>query len=221
MRANGPAIHLVTDRRRLAPAARTVAEQLAALQGQLDDAIGAGVDVVQIRERDLDARPLVALVSWARARVSGTHTQVVVNDRLDVALVSSASGVHLRGDGPPTADVRTLMGPRTVGRSIHRITDLAGAWGADYVFFGTVFESGSKDAGHAVTGVEALRALTRQAPCPVIAIGGITPANAASVIAAGAAGIAAIGAFLPDGRARDARGPVRALAEFRAALATC
>ena len=219
--ARRPSLHLVTDRRRLAPTARTAAGELAALERQLDAAIGAGVDVVQIREGDLDAKSLIALASWAVGRAAGTATVVVINDRLDVALASEVAGVHLRGDGPPTVRVRALMRMRTVGRSVHRLAELGGLLGADYAFFGTIFESGSKGAGHAIAGVDALRDVARQAPCPIIGIGGIVPANAAAVLAAGAAGVAAIGAFLPEGRARDARGPVRAVAEFRAALATC
>jgi thiamine-phosphate pyrophosphorylase len=117
-----PIVCLVTDRRRLASTARTVRAELTALDQVIDEAIAAGVDLVQVRERDLDAAPLVSFVRGVVARAAGTSTRVVVNDRADVAVVSGAGGVHVRSDGPAVDRVRALVAPGDpwiVGRSCH------------------------------------------------------------------------------------------------------
>jgi thiamine-phosphate pyrophosphorylase len=217
-RIGRPCVYVVTDRRRLTPDARTVADEVTSLERWLDLAIGAGADVVQIRERDLEAGAQKALAARVAARARGTL--VVVNDRADVALAARVDGVHLRGDGPPIDRVRRLGGRDwLVGRSVHTTEEAARHNGADYLVFGTVFPGGSKPEGAPVAGLEGLRAaVTAAAGTPVIAIGGITPARAASCAVAGAVGVAGIGVFLPEGRAPDALGPVRAVAALRAAF---
>src|SRR5437899_11261308 len=91
-------ICLVTDRRRLVPASTPDHEARRCLLAQLRHAVHAGVDLIQIRERDLDAAALAVLVRDVLAAARGTPTRVVVNDRLDVALACGADGVHLRSD---------------------------------------------------------------------------------------------------------------------------
>src|SRR5882672_5979081 len=151
-------VHLVTDRRQLAPDARTTRDEIAALERWLDDAIDAGVDAIQIRERDLDAAVLRSCVSRIVARARGRRTAVLVNDRADVAIVAGAGGVHLRASGAPEARVRAI-GPSgwIVGRSVHDIDEVRRHETADYLLFGTMFESRSKPAGSPVQGMEALR----------------------------------------------------------------
>lgn len=197
-------ICLVTDRRRLSPGARTTHEELVALEAALDEAIGAGIDLIQIRERDLDAAPLAAFVRHVMARARGTSTRVVVNDRADVALAAGADGVHLRSDGPPVDRVRAI-GPRgwIVGRSIHGEAEVPAHAAADYLLFGTVFASASKGESAPWQGLEGLRHAASRSKAPMLAIGGITAQNAASCLVAGAAGIAAIGAFLGSGAVAD------------------
>ena len=216
-----PWIYLVTDRKQLAPDARTTREELIALESFLGEAIDAGVDVIQIRERDLDGGLVAELVRNVATRARGSSTRVVVNDRADVALAAGAHGVHLRADGPPVDRVRALGASKwVIGKSVHTSAEArrASDAGADYVLFGTVFSGGSK--GHVPEGdrITALRDATRGSRAPVIAIGGIDPAGAARCINAGAAGVAAISIFLPEGRAALAMGVRGAIAALRHAL---
>jgi thiamine-phosphate pyrophosphorylase len=214
-----PCVYLVTARALVAPDARTLAGQLHFLGRWLDDAVAAGVDVIQVRERDLPPAALMPFVSELVARTRGTSTRVLVNDRSDVAAAARADGVHLRSDGPPVSRVRTLAPPPfLIGRSIHTAAEALTHRGADYLIFGTVFTGGSKPADAAVTGLDGLRAAVAAARTPVIAIGGITPERARDVVAAGGAGVAAITLFLPEGRSPGALGPSRAIEALRAAM---
>jgi thiamine-phosphate pyrophosphorylase len=213
-----PCVYLVTDRRRLSPDARTTGDQVRALEGFLDEALEAGVDAIQLRERDLPARQLGALAARIGMRAGG-RARVLVNDRADVALAAGVDGVHLRSDGPPVVAVRRL-GPSgfIVGKSVHTPEEAGGELEADYVLFGTVFPSASKPGSSAAGGLERLRDATSACHRPVVAIGGITPERAAEARAAGAAGVAAIGVFLPPGRAWGGLGVKEAVRAIRAAL---
>jgi thiamine-phosphate pyrophosphorylase len=177
------------------------------------------VDVVQLRERDMDAGPLLALVSRIAGRAAATRTLVLVNERADVAMAAGAAGVHLPSTGVPADRLRALEPAWILGRSIHVGDTSADLGGCDYLLFGTVFPSESKGEGSPVAGLDALHATARAAGPPVVAIGGITPGRARACLDAGAVGVAAIGAFLPPGRARDAMGVRAAIAAFRAAMA--
>lgn len=191
-----------------------------ALEYFLDDAIAAGVDAIQIRERDLEGRVLAPLTARVATRARATATRVLVNDRADVALAAGAHGVHLRGDSMPVAAARSCDRSWTVGRSVHDPREVGPAASADYLLFGSVFPSASKAHGPAA-GLDALRALLDVArPQPVLAIGGMDPARAAACFAAGAAGVAGIGVFLPVGRSPEALGVAAAVAALRAAAQT-
>ena len=215
-------IHLVTDRRQVSPEARTAAAELAGLERWFDAVVEAGVDVIQVRERDLDAAVLSGLVRRLLLRTQGARCQVMVNDRADVALACGAEGAHLRADGPSVAEVRAL-GPEgwVVGRSVHQPAEVARHQAADYLLFGTVFGSRSKAPASPVAGLAALGTTAAKSTVPVVAIGGVTPATAARCIAAGASGVAGIGVFLPEGSRDDAMGPVRAVAALREAMRGC
>jgi thiamine-phosphate diphosphorylase len=195
-----PVLCLVTDRAQLcgscdAPRARRC------LIGQVRAAAGAGVDLVQIRERDMDAAALTALVIEAVNATRSASTRVVVNDRLDIAVAAGADGVHLRGDSIPVAAARE-MAPRgfLIGRSVHLPEEVSpGTAGADYLIAGTVFASVSKgSSGARLLGEGGLAAIVRASRVPVLAIGGLTIENMQAAAAAGAAGIAAIGLFLGE-----------------------
>jgi len=186
-------ICLVTDRRRRDPIA------------QARQAVEAGIDLIQIRERDLEAGALAALVRAVVgvARAGGGHgppesktTRVLVNDRLDVALACGADGVHLRGDSMAAAIVR-LSTPQgfLVGRSVHTREQARDAGPVDYLIAGTVFRTESKQEDAPLIGLDGLTAIVRAASAPVLAIGGITVDRVGGVAATGAAGIAAIGLF--------------------------
>jgi thiamine-phosphate pyrophosphorylase len=189
---------LVTDRRRLAGAGASLDRARHLLLQQLEKAVDDGVDLIQIRERDLDAADLAALVRDAVSLAGGTASRVVVNDRLDVAVACGAAGVHLRGDSILPAHARRIA-PREflIGRSVHRLEDLFETESCDYLIAGTVFPSRSKDTATPLLGLEGLRAIARAAPVPVLAIGGIRIDRFDAVVGAGAAGVAGIGLFLP------------------------
>ena len=194
-----PIVCLVTARRRLCPECDDEGAR-ACLAQQIRQAVTAGIDLVQIRERDLAAAPLVALVAEAVAAARGSVTRIIVNDRLDVALAAAADGVHLRGDSMPSAAARRLAPAGfLIGRSV-RHADEAVTAGADvdYVIAGTVFPSASKAEATPKLGEAGLAAIARAAPVPVLAIGGVTLEVVPRVAAAGAAGFAAIGAFLGE-----------------------
>jgi thiamine-phosphate pyrophosphorylase len=185
--------HFVTDRRRFGLSPADLVRRAAA-------AVSRGVDVIQVRERDLDDRSLLTLTEQIGAAVSGTATRVLVNDRADVAIAAGAHGVHLRGDSPPASRVRAIVPARfIIGRSVHSLAevDVAIADGAcDYLMFGTVFPSAGKPAGHPVAGVDALREACRHSPVPVIAIGGVDQSNVEAIAQSGAAGFAAVAMFM-------------------------
>jgi len=176
---------LITDRRRQDPIA------------QARQAVQARIDLIQIRERDLEAAALATLV---RAVIgvtrTGASTRVVVNDRLDVALACGADGVHLRGDSMTAGSVRSAA-PQgfLVGRSVHTPEQARDAGPVDYLIAGTVFRTPSKPEDAPLIGLDGLASIVRAAPAPVLAIGGITVERVGTIAATGAAGIAAIGLF--------------------------
>ena len=208
LRAPGkPLLCYVTDRRTLPAVAPETS--LAALAQKIQQVASAGVDWVQIREKDLTARDLAALTrevlrSTARS-TSGRAgaVRILVNDRLDVALAESAGGVHLGEKSLPVQEAKRLWQSNALkggvsdflfGVSCHSLeaARVAETSGADYIFFGPVFATPSKTVFGAPQGLKRLKQVCRAVTLPVIAIGGITFENAASCIDAGAAGLAAI-----------------------------
>jgi thiamine-phosphate pyrophosphorylase len=192
----GPVLCLITDRRRWG------ANWEQPLVEQVRAAARAGLDLVQVREPDLDGRPLTHLVMACLAAVRGTRVRVLVNERIDVALVAGAHGVHLRSTGVPTLRAREMCPrPLMLGRSVHSDDDVQrAAEGADYVLFGTVFPTLSKP-GQGAAGLDALSRCVRATAVPVLAVGGVVPERLAEVVATGASGVAAIGAFAEPARA--------------------
>jgi thiamine-phosphate pyrophosphorylase len=191
-------ICLVADRRRLCDADACSFAQARQLLGEhIGRAVDAGVDLVQIRERDLAARDLGVLVTDAVQRTRGTATRVVVNDRLDVALACAADGVHLRADSVDAADVGRLAPPGfLVGRSVHSVDEARRAGAVDYLIAGTVFPTASKPDDQPLLGLSGLSSIVAATSSPVLAIGGITLDRAAEIARTGAAGVAAIGLFI-------------------------
>ena len=131
---------LVTDRRRLTSADTSAADARRCLVEQARHAVEAGIDLIQLRERDLEARDLAALARELLAVTRSTPTRLLVNDRLDVALACGADGVHLRGDSIAVAAARRIPPDGfLIGRSVHSVDEAGEAAGADYVIAGTVF----------------------------------------------------------------------------------
>lgn len=176
-------------------------------------AVAAGIDLVQIREKRLNTKVLFELASHAAEITRGTSTQLLINDRSDVAAGAGADGVHLTTQSLPVAAVRTSFGPELlIGVSTHSAeeADAARAGGADFVVFGPVFEPLSKPYGRPV-GVQALSSVASAvAPLPVIALGGVDLGKVMECARAGAAGVAAITMFNDRDGLKDIAREVRA-----------
>lgn len=165
----------------------------------------AGVDWIQIREKDLSTRELFTLTQdGVRSAAAGSgNTRVIVNDRLDIAVAAGAAGVHLGGESVAVSDVahwcRAGNAPPgfLVGVSCHRMEEVLEAEraGASYVFFGPVYETPSKRSFGSPQGIARLTSVCSTLKIPVIAIGGLNEENAAEALKAGTAGIAAIRLF--------------------------
>jgi thiamine-phosphate pyrophosphorylase len=196
-----PVLCCITDRRGLR-AADEAATALALLQ-QVARVASAGVDWIQIREKDLATRSLLHLASSAVKATASSSTKILINDRLDVALAAGAAGVHLGGESLPVAEVSRwrkegrVPAEFLIGASCHSLEAARGVErdGADYLIFGPVFTTPSKMKYGPPLGLERLRETCAVIRVPVLAIGGITLENATACIQAGAAGIAAIRLF--------------------------
>jgi thiamine-phosphate pyrophosphorylase len=188
---------LVTDRRRLRPDAADIEAAGRGLVEQTKWAARSDVDLVQVRERDLETAQLAHLVTTLVDATHGTRTRVVVNDRLDVALACGAHGVHLRHDSIPAAAVRRIT-PETflVGRSVHGVAEAQAAGPVDYLVAGTVFPTPSKPHDAPVLGLDGLAEIVQAVAVPVLAIGGMSRDRLDEVAAVGAAGVAGIGLFI-------------------------
>ncbi len=170
--------------------------------GPLLDAIasaaraGIAADWIQIREKDLSGRALLQLVRAAIEAAPGAR--ILVNERVDLALAAGAHGVHLPSNSPPPGRFRAIAPhPFLIGVSCHKVDEAsrAEAEGADFVVFGPVFFTPSKAAYGEPLGVERLRETSRAVRIPVLALGGITAANANQCLAVGASGVAGISLF--------------------------
>lgn len=187
---------LVTDRRRLAGG------DVAALAAA---AARAGVDLIQVREKDLPDGELARLVRAVVGAVGGTRARVLVNGRPDVAELAGAHGVQLPEEGLPVAEVKRCFPRLIVGASRHSLDGAraAEADGADFVLLGPIFPTPGK--AQAPLGLAALAEIARALRVPVHAIGGVAAENAAAARAAGARGLAAIRPFLDGDVARTVR----------------
>ena len=219
--ANRCLLYYITDRTQF-PGDESA--RRSALLARIAEAARAGVDYIQLREKDLTARELETLAREAMATIGKTSpaadhqssiTRLLINSRTDIALAVGADGVHLRSDDVSPADVRSVwidsMAPRSelavgpvVCVSSHTPAEVARAQaeGADYSVFGPVFDK----KGASPAGLVALRDAC-QVKVPVFALGGVTVENAAACLEAGASGIAGIRLFQNN----EIEGVVRAL----------
>lgn len=177
----------------------------------LEPALRGGVDVVQLRDKDLPDDELVAAAELFRATCETHGALFVLNDRPDLVDACGADGVHVGQSDMPVAQSRELIGAdRLLGFSASAVAELGAAAGADYVGV-TAFATPTKEDAVA-GGLELVRAAAGTLQVPWFAIGGIGPDNVAEVVAAGAPGVAVIRAI------RDAEDPEAAAGVLRAAL---
>jgi thiamine-phosphate pyrophosphorylase len=177
-----PRVILVTDRH--ATAGRDLVDVVRT-------ALDAGLPAVQLRDKDLSGRELLALAEALRTATARAGALLLVNERVDVAIATGADGVHLGGGSMPVAVTRRLVGPDAlVGVSTHAPGEPPA--GADFAFFGPVWETPGKTA----VGPARLAAAVAASGVPILAIGGVTPDRVDEARAAGAAGVAVIRAVL-------------------------
>ena len=160
---------------------------------RVTEAVAGGVDLVQLREKDLSNEGLLELAGTLLEAIGG-RAKLIVNERADVALAAGAQGVQLGESGPPVSEARkTLGGDALIGRSVHSLQSAAQAEadGADFLLVGTMFASRSHP-GEAPSGPGLMQQVSANSRLPLIGIGGITPENADQVIGAGASGVAVI-----------------------------
>lgn len=173
---------------------------------------------LQVRAKGASAAELLALGRAILPLARAAGVPLCINDRPDVALVLGADAVHLGQDDLPLADARRVVGTRlSIGISTHDLAQVeaALAGGADYLGFGPIFPTGSKQNPDPVVGLAALRAVCADATAPVVAIGGIGLGEVSAVAAAGAAAVAVISAM---DQAPDAAEAGRIIEEAYAAI---
>lgn len=174
----------------------------------LETAVRGGVDLVQLREKNLEDAALLRVLEEARAVTRRLDVPLVVNDRPDLAVLVGADYVHVGQDDLPVAAVRRFGLP--VGLSTHAPAEVDGAE-ADYIGVGPVYATPTKE-GRAPVGLELVRYAAARARSPWFAVGGIDAGNVAEVIAAGARRVAVVRAIA------DAKDPEQAARELRDAL---
>ena len=201
-------LYVVTDR----PLARG-----RPLEQVVEAALRGGATVIQLREKEASTREFIALGRRLQELCRARQVPLIINDRLDVALVLEADGVHVGQDDMPVALARQLLGPdKIVGATASTSQEARQAEtdGADYLGCNAVFYTPTKTDTGAPLGIEGFRLLVQTVSIPIVAIGGIKATNAAELIQAGAAGVAVVSAVMaaddPEAAAREICQVVRA-----------
>ena len=193
-----PILYLIT-RGATSEATSRDSPEFTQILNQVSAAVAAGIDLIQIREKQLTARVLFELVSGAAKLTRNTNTRLLVNDRADIAAGAGADGVHLTTQSLDAEIIRRSFGENfLIGASTHSLNEVMSArdHGADFAVFGPVFETDSKLQFGCPKGLEELSRVARAAAgFRVLALGGVSIANATDCLAAGAGGIAGISLF--------------------------
>jgi len=180
----------------------------------VSEAVAGGATCIQLREKNCSTRQFVEEGLALQKILIPNNIPLIVNDRVDVAMVVGASGVHLGQDDMKIDHARRILGPDCIiGISVESTSDAreAAAAGADYLGVSPVFATPTKIDTAPPLGLEGLKAIRLEVDLPLVAIGGIKSDNCASVIAAGADGLAVVSALV------SASSPRKAAMEFRLA----
>ena len=154
----------------------------------IDAMLAGGVSVLQLRVKDRPADEFLRLALTTRERTTRAGCLFIVNDRVDIALAARADGVHLGQDDLPLEAARPLVGEMLIGISTHSLeqAEAAERGGADYIGFGPMFPTRTKETGYGSRGVAMLESVRRRVGIPIVAIGGITAENVARTWNSGA-----------------------------------
>lgn len=158
----------------------------------------AGVKMLQLRAKSLAAKDFLELAIWVRGETATRSCRLIVNDRVDIAMACRADGVHLGQDDLPLHAGRKLLGNKIIGISTHDMAQArqAESGGADYIGFGPMFGTQTKDTGYNARGVDMLKEIRATVKIPIVAIGGINEQNVGQVWQAGADSAAIISDIL-------------------------
>ena len=183
------------------------------IEAVVDAAVRGGVGLVQLREKTLDSRDFLARARALKALLSGTGVPLLINDRLDIALLSGADGVHVGQRDVSVDDVRRWMPDALVGLSIESVDQFARLPAdVDYLGVGPIHATPTKADAAPALGLAGLAAVRARTGLPLVAIGGIHAGNAAEVLRHGADGLAVVSALCA------AADPQAAAAELSACL---
>ena len=161
----------------------------------LQRVLTAGVPAIQLRERDLSAKELVTLAREVQAVMASRRSQLLINDRIDVALALEGVGVHLRSNSLPVSVARQLLGAeRLLGISVHAVEEAVQveSQGVDYIVLGPIYETPTKQMFGLPLGIHTLEKACRLVRIPIIGIGGVSTARAREMRRAGAFGVAVV-----------------------------
>lgn len=165
-------------------------------------AIKGGADMIQLRDKEIPSGELVEIAKLVSRMCRRNNVMFIVNDRVDVAMFSDADGVHLGIDDIPIPEARKLLGKgKIIGGTAHSQNEALRAekFGADYIGYGHIYKTYSKDKPEKPKGISELRNILQVIKTPVLAIGGINPENSRDVVSTGCHGIAVIGSVVRSG----------------------
>jgi len=169
-----------------------------AIEEVLRELVRGGVTMLQLRVKSLAVKDFLELAQLVRSETQRQDCRLIVNDRVDIAMACNADGVHLGQDDLPLHVGRKLMGDKIIGISTHDIKQAQQAerGGADYIGFGPMFGTTTKDTGLTARGVDMLKQIRAAVTIPIVAIGGINEQNVSQVWQAGANSAAIISDIL-------------------------
>ena len=188
---------------RLYAIADTLGDHQRSLTAIADQILAGGAPLVQLRAKDSATDALVEAARVVRVLATRHSALLIINDRTDIAKLVDADGVHLGQEDLPPAAARAILGPhKIIGVSTHNLQQAEAAAHdgvADYLGFGPIYPTTSKDNPDPVQGLDGLRRVRERVHLPIVAIGGITAATLGEVLAAGADAVAMIGAIVQAG----------------------